>query len=81
MKHGKNYRNALKKYDNAALFSVSKAVDLVKELKFAKFDETVEVHVSLKLGKNQRRLARFRHCRCYPRYDEGRRASRHGAWP
>ena len=53
MKHGKNYRNALKKYDNAALFSVSKAVDLVKELKFAKFDETVEVHVSLKLGKNQ----------------------------
>jgi len=53
MKHGKNYRNALKKYDNAALFSVPKAVDLVKELKFAKFDETVEVHVSLKLGKNQ----------------------------
>ena len=53
MKHGKNYRNALKKYDSAALFSVPKAVDLVKELKFAKFDETVEVHVSLKLGKNQ----------------------------
>lgn len=53
MKHGKNYRNALKKYDMAASFSVSKAVDLVKELKFAKFDETVEVHVNLKLGKNQ----------------------------
>ncbi len=53
MKHGKNYRNALKKYDSAALFSVPKAVDLVKELKFAKFDETVEVHVSLKIGKNQ----------------------------
>ena len=53
MKHGKNYRNALKKYDAAAQFSVPKAVDLVKELKFAKFDETVEVHVNLKLGKNQ----------------------------
>ena len=53
MKHGKNYRNALKKYDNAARFSVPKAVDLVKELKFAKFDETVEVHINLKLGKNQ----------------------------
>ena len=53
MKHGKNYRNALKKYDSTALFSVPKAVELVKELKFAKFDETVELHVSLKLGKNQ----------------------------
>ena len=26
MKHGKNYRNALKKYDAAAQFSVPKAV-------------------------------------------------------
>lgn len=53
MKHGKNYRSALKKYDSAALFPIPKAVSLVKELGFAKFDETVEVHISLKLGKNQ----------------------------
>lgn len=53
MKHGKNYRNALKKYDASAHFPVVKAVDLVKELKFAKFDETVEIHINLKLGKNQ----------------------------
>ena len=53
MKHGKNYRNALKKYDPSAFFTVNKAVDMVKELKFAKFDETVEVHVNLKLAKNQ----------------------------
>ncbi len=53
MRHGKNYRNALKKYDNSVRLSVDKAVDLVKELKFAKFDETVEVHVNLKLNKSQ----------------------------
>jgi len=53
MKHGKNYRNALKKYDSTKSYDLPKAVGLVKELKFAKFDETVEVHVSLKLGKSQ----------------------------
>ena len=53
MKHGKNYRNALKKYDTAKSYELAKACELVKELKFAKFDETVEVHVSLKLGKSQ----------------------------
>jgi large subunit ribosomal protein L1 len=53
MKHGKNYRNALKKYDSAQVYDLTKACELIKEMKFAKFDETVEVHVSLKLGKNQ----------------------------
>ena len=53
MKHGKNYRNALKKYDSTKVYDLPKACDLVKTLKFAKFDETVEVHVALKLGKNQ----------------------------
>ncbi len=53
MKHGKNYRNALKKYDSTKSYDLPKAVGLVKELKFAKFDETVEIHVSLKLGKSQ----------------------------
>lgn len=53
MKHGKNYREALKKYDTAQQYELQKAVELVKELKFAKFDETVEVHVNLKLGKSQ----------------------------
>jgi len=53
MKHGKNYRNSLKKYDSTKVYELDKAVSLVKELKYAKFDETVEVHVSLKLGKSQ----------------------------
>jgi len=53
MKHGKKYRDALKKYDPAQVYALPKAVSLMKEMKFSKFDETVEVHVSLKLGKNQ----------------------------
>lgn len=53
MKHGKKYKNALKKYDPVARYALPKAVDVVKELKFAAFDETVEVHISLTLGKGQ----------------------------
>lgn len=53
MKHGKNYRDAVKKYDGTQKYELTKACSLVKELKFAKFDETVEVHVNLKLGKSQ----------------------------
>lgn len=53
MKHGKKYRESLKKYDSAKTYDVQKACELVKELKFAKFDETVELHVNLKLGKSQ----------------------------
>ena len=53
MKHGKKYRESLKKYDSAKSYELVKACELVKELKFAKFDETVELHVNLKLGKSQ----------------------------
>ncbi|NLK61232.1 MAG: 50S ribosomal protein L1, partial [Treponema sp.] len=53
MKHGKNYREALKKYDATRQYDLQKALEVVKEIKFAKFDETVEVHVNLKLGKSQ----------------------------
>jgi len=53
MKHGKNYRAALAKYDTQASYSVEKACALVKDLHFVKFDETVELHVALRLGKSQ----------------------------
>ena len=53
MKHGKKYCEALKKYDTAARFDVVKACETVKEVKFSKFDETVELHVNLRLAKNQ----------------------------
>ncbi|OJF76328.1 MAG: 50S ribosomal protein L1 [Treponema sp. CETP13] len=53
MKHGKKYRESVKKYDSSATYDVVKACELVKELKFAKFDETIELHVNLRLGKSQ----------------------------
>lgn len=53
MKHGKNYREALKKFDLTQQYELEKAIELVKELKYAKFDETVEIHVNLRLGKSQ----------------------------
>ncbi|HHU36929.1 MAG TPA: 50S ribosomal protein L1 [Treponema sp.] len=53
MKHGKNYRESIKKFDLTQQYELGKAIELVKELKYAKFDETVEVHVNLKLGKGQ----------------------------
>ena len=53
MKHGKNYRNSIAKYDVAKKYSVSEACKLVKDLHYVKFDETVELHVALRLEKNQ----------------------------
>ncbi|NNN03715.1 MAG: 50S ribosomal protein L1 [Acidimicrobiaceae bacterium] len=47
MKHGKNYRGALAQVDREALVSVNEALDQVKSLATAKFDETVELAVRL----------------------------------
>jgi large subunit ribosomal protein L1 len=45
--HGKKYRAALAQVDREALYSVSEAVDIVKRLSSASFDETVELAVRL----------------------------------
>ncbi|HQG40822.1 MAG TPA: 50S ribosomal protein L1, partial [Spirochaetales bacterium] len=41
MKHGKKYREAAKKVDPAKVYQLDEACKLIKELKVAKFDETV----------------------------------------
>lgn len=53
MKHGKKYLAASAKVSRTETYALDKAVALVKELKFAKFDETVELHVRVKLEKGQ----------------------------
>jgi large subunit ribosomal protein L1 len=53
MKHGKKYNEAVKKYDSEREYDVPAACALVKELHYAKFDETVEIHVRLNLKKSQ----------------------------
>ena len=53
MKHGKKYRESLKKYDPASVFELNEAVGLVKSMAFAKFDETVDLSVKLNLKKSQ----------------------------
>lgn len=46
-KHGKNYRNAKKQIDRTRTYSPQEAVSLVKQLAYAKFDETVELHMRM----------------------------------
>jgi large subunit ribosomal protein L1 len=52
MAHGKKYRQALEKVDREKRYSTNDAVKLVKELSFAKFDETVELSMNLNLKKS-----------------------------
>ena len=47
MAHGKKYKDALRRFDREALHGPSEAVDLVKSLASANFDETVELVVRL----------------------------------
>lgn len=49
-KRGKKYQDALKQFDRMQLYEVREAVDLVKQIAPAKFDETVEA--TIKLGVN-----------------------------
>lgn len=52
MKRGKKYLEAEKKIDRDKHYDLDEAIKLVKEMAFAKFDETVEVAVSLNIKKS-----------------------------
>jgi large subunit ribosomal protein L1 len=45
--HGKRYRQAAERIDREQLYGLVEAIDLVKEISFAGFDETVELDVRL----------------------------------
>ena len=53
MKHGKKYLEAAKKVECEKNYSVEEASQLVKELSFAKFNESVDLSVNLQLKKSQ----------------------------
>ncbi|MBN2618615.1 MAG: 50S ribosomal protein L1 [Spirochaetales bacterium] len=52
MKRGKKYKEAIAKVDSSVLYPAVDALNLVKEVSYAKFDETVEVAVKLNLKKS-----------------------------
>jgi len=49
MAHGKKYRASVEKRNPMETYSLEKAVELVKEMAYAKFDETVEVSMKLNI--------------------------------
>lgn len=52
-KKGKNFANATKKIEAEKVYEPSEGLALVKEMAFAKFDETVEVHIRTGLDPRQ----------------------------
>ena len=45
MKHGKTYLDAKQRFDREREYTPAEAIALIKELRWSKFDESVEVHV------------------------------------
>jgi large subunit ribosomal protein L1 len=50
---GKKYQETSKKYDSSVSYELKEALDLIKNMAYAKFDETVDLSVKLSLKKNQ----------------------------
>ncbi len=45
VKHGKKYRDAAEKIDEKKEYDANEAIALLKEIAYAKYDETVELHI------------------------------------
>ena len=52
MKRGKKYQQALDRIDREHRYQPEEAIQLLKEISFAKFDETVELSMNLNLKKS-----------------------------
>jgi len=53
MKHGKKYRESVKKYNPVNTYELNEGLGLVKSMAYAKFNETVDLSVKLNLKKSQ----------------------------
>lgn len=53
MKRGKKYRAAIQAVDRQRQYAPLEAIDLLKKVAFAKFDETIELSMNLNLKKSQ----------------------------
>jgi len=53
MKHGKKYKDAVKDFDGQKRYTYTEAIELVKKLAYAKFDETIEFSAKLNVKKSQ----------------------------
>ncbi len=52
-KRGKQYQDALKQVDQDKAYAVNDAVELVKNIDFAKFDDTVSIVFNLNVDTKQ----------------------------
>lgn len=52
-KHGKKYNDAAEKIDREREYLPEEAIDLLKEIAFANFDETIEAHYRLNIDPRQ----------------------------
>jgi large subunit ribosomal protein L1 len=53
MNRGKKYKETVKKYNPADAYELNEALNLIKSMAYAKFDETVDLSVKLNLKKSQ----------------------------